>query len=95
VPVVLDGFIASSAALVAAAIAAGVKDYLVASHRSVEAGHRAIFEHLGLVPLFDLGMRLGEGTGAALAMQLIDDAVAIRDEMATFAEASVSGPAHD
>ncbi|MCL4370754.1 MAG: nicotinate-nucleotide--dimethylbenzimidazole phosphoribosyltransferase [Chloroflexi bacterium] len=90
VPVVIDGFISGAAALVAASLCPEVKPYLVPSHRSVEVGHRAIFEALGLQPLFDLEMRLGEGTGAAIAMHLIDDALAIQDEMATFAEAGVS-----
>lgn len=89
-PVVIDGFIAGSAALVAAGICPEVKPYLVPSHRSVEVGHRAVFEALGIQPLFDLEMRLGEGTGAAVAMHLIDDALAILDEMATFAEAGVT-----
>jgi len=90
IPVVLDGFITGAAALIAAGLAPGVERFLVASHRSVECGHQAALENLGLTPLFDLGLRLGEGTGAAIAMQLIDDAVAIRDGMATFAEANVS-----
>lgn len=89
-PVVIDGFISGAAALVAAGICPEVKPYLVPSHRSVEVGHRAVFEALGLQPLFDLEMRLGEGTGAAVAMHLIDDALAILDEMATFAEAGVT-----
>lgn len=89
-PVVIDGFISGAAALVAASLCPEVKPYLVPSHRSVEVGHRAIFEALGLQPLFELEMRLGEGTGAAIAMHLIDDALAIQDEMATFAEAGVS-----
>jgi nicotinate-nucleotide--dimethylbenzimidazole phosphoribosyltransferase len=91
IPVVLDGFITGAAALIAAGLAPGVGQFLIASHRSVECGHQAVLEHLGLTPLLDLGFRLGEGTGAAIAMQLIDDAVAIRDEMATFAEANISG----
>lgn len=90
VPVVVDGFISGAAALVAATLCPPVKPYLVPSHRSVEAGHRAVFEALDLRPLFDLDMRLGEGTGAALAMHLIDDALAVQREMATFAEAGVS-----
>lgn len=89
-PVVLDGFITGAAALAAAALAPGVGAYLVASHRSVEPGHTAALEQLGLEPLLDLRLRLGEGTGAALALQLIDAAVAVRDEMATFEETRVS-----
>ncbi len=95
VPVVLDGFISGAAALAASKICPRVRDYLVAGHRSAEAGHGVILEYLGLAPLLDLGLRLGEGTGAVLAMHLIDDAVALLDEMATFAEAGVSGPTHD
>ena len=90
IPVILDGFITGSAALAACAIAPAAREYLIASHRSVEPGHRIILEALGLEPLLDLGLRLGEGTGAALALQLVDAAVAIRDEMAEFAEAGVS-----
>lgn len=90
IPVVLDGFITGAAALIAAGLVPGIEQFMVASHRSVECGHQVALEHLGLAPLFDLGLRLGEGTGAALAMRLIDDAVAIRDGMATFAEAHVS-----
>lgn len=90
VPVVLDGFITGAAALLAAALAPAVRQYLVASHRSMEPGHRVILEELGLEPLLDLRLRLGEGTGGALALHLVDAAVAVRDEMATFDEAGVS-----
>ena len=89
-PVILDGFIAGAAALVAVAICPRAVHYLIASHRSAEPGHRAALEHLQLNPLLDLDLRLGEGTGAAIALHLIDDAVAILDEMATFGEAGVS-----
>ncbi len=89
-PVVIDGFISGAAALVATGICPEAKPYLVPSHRSVEVGHRAVFDALGLQPLFDLEMRLGEGSGAAIAMHMIDDALAIQGEMATFAEAGVS-----
>ncbi len=89
-PVVVDGFISGAAALVAAALWPTVQEYLIASHCSAEPGHRIALSYLGLAPLLDLGLRLGEGTGAAIAMHLIDDAVAILDEMATFAEARVS-----
>jgi nicotinate-nucleotide--dimethylbenzimidazole phosphoribosyltransferase len=89
VPVVVDGFTATCAALCAARIAPRSAGYLLPSHRSVEVGHRALLAALRLDPLFDLGMRLGEGTGAALAMTIIDAAVALGD-MATFAEARVS-----
>jgi nicotinate-nucleotide--dimethylbenzimidazole phosphoribosyltransferase len=92
VPVVLDGFITGAAALVAVALAPGTVDRLIAAHQSVEPGHAIVLERLGLRPLFDLDLRLGEGTGAALGLQLIHAAVSIRDEMATFAGAAVSGP---
>ncbi len=88
--VVLDGFISGAAALIAHVLCPTVSDFLVAAHLSSEAGHRVILSHLGLHPLLDLGMRLGEGTGAALAMALIETAAACLTEMATFAEAGVS-----
>ena len=94
-PVVLDGFISGAAALVANAITPSARDYMIAAHLSAERGHRAALEHLGLTPLLDLGMRLGEGTGAALAMPIIEAAVATLSEMATFDEAGVSGPADE
>ncbi len=89
-PIVIDGFISGAAALIAAALAPDVKPYLIAAHQSVEIGHRAILEHLGLQPLLNLKLRLGEGTGAALAFPLLDAAVHILNEMATFDEAGVS-----
>jgi len=88
-PVVLDGFIATAAALVAVALEPAVKDYLFASHLSQERGHRLQLEHLGLEPLFDLGLRLGEGTGAVLAFGLLEGAASALAGMATFAEASL------
>lgn len=90
VPVVLDGFIAGAAALIAVGLQPHCKDYLIASHRSVERGHQAILDHLGLKPLFDLDLRLGEGTGACLGMSLVFAAIKIFTEMATFDEAGVS-----
>jgi len=90
-PVVVDGFIASVAALAAVRIAPLAAGYLIASHRSVEAGHRLVLQALGARPLLDLDLRLGEGTGAALAMPLVDAALAIAAEMATFESAGVSG----
>jgi nicotinate-nucleotide--dimethylbenzimidazole phosphoribosyltransferase len=90
VPVVIDGFISGAAALVAVGLAPAVKPYLIAGHQSVEAGHRAILNHLGLKPLLDLNLRLGEGSGAVLAFHLVEAAARILDEMATFGEASVS-----
>jgi nicotinate-nucleotide--dimethylbenzimidazole phosphoribosyltransferase len=90
IPVVLDGFIAGAAALIAVSLQPRCKDYLIASHRSVERGHEAILNHLGLKPLFDLDLRLGEGTGACLGMSLVFAAIKIFTEMATFDEAGVS-----
>lgn len=90
VPAVLDGFITGAAALIAVGLAPQVRDYLIASHRSVEVGHSLVLEHLGLKPLLDLDLRLGEGTGAALGIFLVEAAVKILSEMATFAEAGVS-----
>jgi nicotinate-nucleotide--dimethylbenzimidazole phosphoribosyltransferase len=90
VPVVLDGFISGAAALIAAGLNPAVKHFLIAGHRSVEAGHTLALDHLGLSPLLDLNLRLGEGTGAALAFPLIEAAARILDEMATFADAGVS-----
>ena len=91
VPVVLDGFIATAAALIAAELSPNVRSYLIAAHRSAEPGHHVALQRLELEPLFTLDLRLGEGTGAALAMPVIDTALAILDEMATFDEAGVSG----
>ena len=88
--VVLDGFIAGAAALLADLLCSRVRDYLFAGHRSAEAGHGALLDHLGLQPLLDLDLRLGEGTGALLAMPIIEAAAACLAEMATFAEAGVS-----
>jgi nicotinate-nucleotide--dimethylbenzimidazole phosphoribosyltransferase len=89
-PVVIDGFISGSAALVAAGIAAGVTGYMIAGHRSHELGHGAVLRRLGLRPLLDLDLRLGEGTGAVLALPLLDAAVNTLTQMATFDEAGVS-----
>ncbi len=90
IPVVVDGFICGAAALTAARIAPAVAASLIASHRSVEAGHRAVLKALGQRPLLDLDLRLGEGTGAVLAMSLVESALAIAREMATFSSAGVS-----
>jgi nicotinate-nucleotide--dimethylbenzimidazole phosphoribosyltransferase len=92
VPVVLDGFITAAAALVAAAIEPALPHRLIAAHRSTEPGHAIVLERLGLRPCLDLDLRLGEGTGAALAIGLVVAACRIRDEMATFDSAAVSGP---
>jgi nicotinate-nucleotide--dimethylbenzimidazole phosphoribosyltransferase len=92
VPVVLDGFITGSAALVAATIAPGIAARVIASHVSAEPGHRIVLAQLGLRPLLDLEMRLGEGSGAALALPVIRAAAALLAEMATFDGAGISGP---
>jgi nicotinate-nucleotide--dimethylbenzimidazole phosphoribosyltransferase len=89
-PVLLDGFIATAGALVAAALAPTVTDYLIAAHRSVEPGHQIMLNSLGLKPLMNFQMRLGEGTGAALGLSLLEAGVRIYREMATFAEAGVA-----
>jgi nicotinate-nucleotide--dimethylbenzimidazole phosphoribosyltransferase len=90
VPVVVDGFISGAAALVATRLAPRVRDYLCFSHLSAERGHRVVCDALDARPLFDLGMRLGEGTGAALAIELVRRAVRLQSEMATFASAGVA-----
>ncbi len=87
--VVVDGFIASCGALVAMMIQPNVKDYLFFSHLSAEKGHRIFFEKIGERPILDLRMKLGEGTGAALAMHIIESALSIYNEMATFEEAGI------
>ncbi len=90
VPVVLDGFIAGAAAVIAVGIQPLCRDYLIASHRSVERGHQVILDHLGLTALLDLDLRLGEGTGSCLGMGLVQASIKILTEMATFGEAGVS-----
>ena len=92
IPIVLDGFITGAAALVAVGIAPNLGPRLIASHRSAEPGHRIVLGQLGLEPLLDLDLRLGEGSGAALALPLIRSATLLLDEMATFDSAGVSGP---
>ena len=89
-PVVVDGFISGAAALIAWLIAPVSRDYFIAAHQSVEPGHRVGLDAMGLDPLLNLGMRLGEGTGAALAMSLIEASARCLAEMATFADAGVS-----
>jgi nicotinate-nucleotide--dimethylbenzimidazole phosphoribosyltransferase len=91
--VIVDGFIAGAAALVAATEEPGVHRFLVFAHRSAELGHAALLERLGAEPLLDLGMRLGEGTGALLAWPLVKAAAAMLTEMSSFESAGVSGPA--
>ena len=90
IPVVIDGFISGAAALIAVKLCPRVKDYLIASHLSVEQGHRIMLEYMGLQPLLSLDMRLGEGTGAALGISLVEASVKILKEMKTFDEAGVS-----
>lgn len=90
VPTVVDGFISTAGALIAHSIQPKVADYLFAAHRSVEIGHSAMLAKIGLNPILDLDMRLGEGTGAALAMMMIESGLRIYREMATFVDAGVS-----
>jgi nicotinate-nucleotide--dimethylbenzimidazole phosphoribosyltransferase len=90
IPVVTDGLIATAAALAASRLVPAIRGCLLPSHSSVEIGHRRLLEALGLKPLLDLEMRLGEGTGAALAMNLVDASIRILEEMATFESARVS-----
>ncbi|TET18036.1 MAG: nicotinate-nucleotide--dimethylbenzimidazole phosphoribosyltransferase [Dehalococcoidia bacterium] len=90
IPIVIDGFISGAAALIAAGLSPIVRDYLIASHISVEIGHQAILDYLGLRPLLALELRLGEGTGAALGIFLVEAAAKVLTDMATFSEAGVS-----
>jgi nicotinate-nucleotide--dimethylbenzimidazole phosphoribosyltransferase len=90
IPVVVDGFISTAGAVVALAMCPAVKDYLFFSHMSQEQGHACILDKLSVSPILDLGLRLGEGTGGALAMGVIDAAIRIYNEMATFSGAGVS-----
>jgi nicotinate-nucleotide--dimethylbenzimidazole phosphoribosyltransferase len=92
IPVILDGFITGAAALAAVGLCPLARDYLIASHRSVEPGHRVTLRKLGLCPLLDLEMRLGEGTGAVLAMGLVESSLRVLGEMATFEAARVTDP---
>jgi nicotinate-nucleotide--dimethylbenzimidazole phosphoribosyltransferase len=91
IAVVADGFISTAAAAIAFAIEPRVRDYLFAGHQSEEPGHRALLEYIGLKPILSLGMRLGEGSGAVLAMPILESAMALYLEMATFSSAGVSG----
>ena len=90
IPVVIDGFISGAAALIATGLSPQAKDYLIAAHVSAEAGHQVLLDFLGLEPLLNLNMRLGEGTGAALGIFVAEAAVKVLGQMATFAEAGVS-----
>lgn len=89
VPVILDGFITAAAAMIAVALAPACQEYLIASHVSAEPGHAIALRQLHLTPLLDLGLRLGEGSGAALAIPIVAAAARAQDEMATFEEAGV------
>lgn len=95
VPVVVDGFISTAGALVAVEMKPEVRDYIFASHNSVEVGHRVMLDRVGHEPFVDLGLRLGEGTGAALGITLVEAGVKIYNEMATFADAGVSEETED
>ncbi|MHB8056813.1 MAG: nicotinate-nucleotide--dimethylbenzimidazole phosphoribosyltransferase [Desulfuromonadaceae bacterium] len=90
IPVVIDGFISTAGALIASELHPNVRDYIFAAHESVEIGHSFMLERIGAEPILDLNFRLGEGTGAALAMGLIDAGVKIMKEMATFEQAGVA-----
>jgi nicotinate-nucleotide--dimethylbenzimidazole phosphoribosyltransferase len=90
VPVLLDGFVTGAAALVAAKLSPAAVDAMIAATRSPEPGHTLVLDRLGLEPLLDLGLRLGEGSGAALALPIVRSTVAILSEMATFEAAGVS-----
>lgn len=89
VPVVVDGLISGAGALIAYSLEPATKDYMFMAHNSVEQGHRAVHEMIGLKPILDLSLRLGEGTGAALAMPVIEAGLKLYKEMATFEEAGV------
>ena len=88
--IVVDGFISTTAAALAVAMAPSVKGYLIAGHQSEEPGHKLLLDHMNLTPVLTLNMRLGEGTGAVLAMPILDSAIALYTQMATFASAQVS-----
>ncbi|HSL08933.1 MAG TPA: nicotinate-nucleotide--dimethylbenzimidazole phosphoribosyltransferase [Pseudonocardiaceae bacterium] len=94
-PVILDGVVVGAAAMLAEELAPGARQWWVAGHRSVEPAHTLVLEHLELDPILDLGMRLGEGSGAVAALPLVQMAVRVLAEMATFDDAGVSGPAGD
>jgi nicotinate-nucleotide--dimethylbenzimidazole phosphoribosyltransferase len=89
--IVCDGFISTAAAAIAYALAPHIADYMIAGHCSEEPGHRHLLRYIGVEPILNLGMRLGEGTGAVLAMPVIESACHLFSEMATFSSAGVSG----
>lgn len=90
IPIIVDGFICTVSAIIATKIDTRASDYMLAGHQSAEPGHKAALEKLGKTPLLDLDMRLGEGTGAALAFPIVQAAIKMLSEMATFSEAGVS-----
>src|SRR5690606_24191367 len=90
IPVLIDGYVATAAAAVLHALEPAALDHCLAAHRSAEPGHGRLLERIGKRPLLDLGMRLGEASGAALAVSLVRTAAAVHAGMATFAEAGVS-----
>ena len=90
IPVLIDGFISTAGALIAYEIDPKVREYMISAHKSVEVGQKVMLERMNLRPIMDLDFRLGEGTGAAIGMNIVESAVRIYNEMATFAEASVS-----
>lgn len=92
VPVVLDGYVATAAAAILHALDPCALDHCLAGHVSAEGAHQEVLERLGLVPLLALGLHLGEGSGAALALGIVKAAVACHRDMATFAQAGVAGP---
>lgn len=92
VPVVVDGFISTAGALLAKALAPNSVEYMIAAHRSMEYGHQFMLEELGLGPLLNLNLRLGEGTGAVLAMNIVESAAQVIGKMLTFEDAGVNGP---
>ena len=89
IPVVCDGLISTAGALIACELAPAAKEFLFVSHKSVEAGHAYMHERLGLSPILDLGLRLGEGTGAALAMEILDASTRVLAEIKTFEEVGI------
>jgi nicotinate-nucleotide--dimethylbenzimidazole phosphoribosyltransferase len=91
IAIVIDGFISTAAAAIACGLAPAVRSYLFAGHQSQEPGHRVLLAHLNIEPILDLNMRLGEGSGAVLAMPVLEAAMRIYGEMATFASAGISG----
>ena len=90
IPAVIDGFISTAGALIAGELSPLAREYMIAAHASVEIGHRAMLDRLGLIPCLDFDLRLGEGTGAALVLSVVEAACKILDEMATFESAGVS-----